>query len=142
MAFGSLVHYKPSSEKKLAELDKYGSRKLHGIFAGYHLHAGGRWSGDYLIIDAANYRKRLAGSRIPVYRIKEVTPVTPLKSPVKDGTIESLPEEVEETKVPLGHVPSIVEQARPGEWDHIPVDSVPGGPRRKRTPRVPMIWES
>ena len=28
-----------------------GSKRLQGIFAGYHLHSGGRWSGDLLLYD-------------------------------------------------------------------------------------------
>ena len=55
--FGAYITHMPSSDKKLAELSKYGSKQLPAIFIGYHLHAGGRWSGDYLVVDADNYRK-------------------------------------------------------------------------------------
>ena len=90
------------------------------------------------MIDAANYRKRVEGRRIHVFRIKEITLVSPLQLPVKDGAVESLPEEIAETKLPLGHVPSIAEQASPGQWDHIPVELVPAGRRQRRHNRALM----
>eukprot|EP00959_Pyramimonas_sp_CCMP1952_P429207 8989397-Pyramimonas_sp.AAC.1 len=33
------------------------------LFMGYHLHSGGRWSGNYLVIDTATYAKSPDGER-------------------------------------------------------------------------------
>ena len=113
--FGALVQYKPSSKRETELLSKFGSKMLPAIFVGYHLHSGGRWSGDYLVIDATAYQKRLDGSRIPVHRVKELYYSSPAKFPVQDGTIESLPEEVSEAATALGETPSNAEQKPSGK---------------------------
>ena len=113
--FGALIHYTPSSERELALLGKFTSRTLQGIFLWYHLNSGGRWSGDYLVVDAAAYQNIFEGARIPVHRVKDTATLVPTKFPVKDGTIESLPEEVSEKTTPLGHTPSIAEHSQPGK---------------------------
>eukprot|EP00959_Pyramimonas_sp_CCMP1952_P462952 9484103-Pyramimonas_sp.AAC.1 len=41
-----------------------------GFFMGYHLHSGGRWSGDYLVIDAATYAENPGGEHWHVHRVK------------------------------------------------------------------------
>jgi hypothetical protein len=49
--FGAAVGYKPNSPKDLDRLQKFGDKTLLGLFVGYHLHAGGHWSGEYLVVD-------------------------------------------------------------------------------------------
>ena len=138
--FGALIQYKPSSKRETELLSKFGSKMLPAIFVGYHLHSGGRWSGDYLVIDAAAYQKRLDGSRIPVHRVKELHYSGPAKFPVKDGTIESLPEEVAEAANALGETPSIIEQSLPGKWDHILSDTPPVGTQAE--PHSDLRWNA
>ena len=89
--FGAMVQYKPSAKREVGAIKKFDSRMVPGIFIGYHLHAGGRWSGDYLVLDAEAYRKRMEGANIPIHRIKEIHLGDSMRFPVKDGTIESLP---------------------------------------------------
>ncbi len=139
--FGALIQYKPSSKVEVKLLSKFGSKMLPVIFVGYHLHSGGRWSGDYLLVDAAAYQKRLDGSRIPVHRVKEIHYVGPATFPIKDGTIESLPEEAAEAAVPLGETPSVLEHALPGGWDHILAEVPPAGTRDSADDELKDVWE-
>ena len=43
--FGAAVDFMPQPDTKL---DAMGGRTMPGLFVGYHTHAGGIWSGDYL----------------------------------------------------------------------------------------------
>jgi hypothetical protein len=68
------------------DLPKFGSRTKRGIFMGYHLHSGGRWSGDYLVMDEEAYRSRDADNLVPVRRYKEVWPEEPTRFLVPDDS--------------------------------------------------------
>ena len=50
------------------------AKTIPGVFIGYHIHAGGLWSGDYLVADLAPFRQDcdVAKSKVKVHRIKEV----------------------------------------------------------------------
>ncbi len=61
----------PSSEKAVV-FQKFGARTRGGIFVGSHLNSGGRWSGDYLVVDAERYCNRRENLPVPVYRVKEM----------------------------------------------------------------------
>ena len=84
--FGSLISFKPSgpSAKKIP---KFAPRTVEGLFMGYHLHAGGKWSGDYYVISRTSYEEKDAERDIYLKRVKEVFPSAPLKFPIKDGTL-------------------------------------------------------
>ena len=49
--FGCEIKYKPISKDDLTHCHKYGDKMLPGIFVGYDIKAGGKWSGDVLVID-------------------------------------------------------------------------------------------
>eukprot|EP00959_Pyramimonas_sp_CCMP1952_P096626 2019733-Pyramimonas_sp.AAC.1 len=52
------------------------------------LHSGGRWSGDYLVLDMATYAKNPDGDLCHVHRVKDITiPDGKFIFPVKDGTL-------------------------------------------------------
>ena len=117
--FGALVDYKPSSKREASDVKKFDSRTLPGIFIGYHVHCGGKWSGDYLVLDVAAYKARTEGAIVPVHRIKEVIPAEPFSFPVREGTIESLASEQNESQTVLGESPSFTEnEITPTMWDH------------------------
>mgnify|MGYP003320934909 CR=1 FL=1 len=42
----------PSSKQEVDMMQKFGPKTRPGIFAGYHSFNGGKWSGDYLVVDA------------------------------------------------------------------------------------------
>ena len=52
LPFGCSVEYKPESERETNKLHKFGSKLRPGIFMGHHSHNGGKWSGDYYVVDA------------------------------------------------------------------------------------------
>ncbi len=95
-----------------------------GVFIGYHLRAGGRWSGDYLVLDAEAYRKRMEGASVPTHRIKEIHFGDSMRFPVKDGAIESLPEEVREMSWPLGSSASAADATEPSMCDRDRGDTI------------------
>ena len=49
------MHYKTAAEREVKDTKKFDARTRPGIFMGYELHSGGRWSGDGLVIDAEIY---------------------------------------------------------------------------------------
>ena len=49
--FGALIRYLPSAEKELGKRDKFDASLRNGIFVGYRMHTGGRWTSQYVIID-------------------------------------------------------------------------------------------
>eukprot|EP00959_Pyramimonas_sp_CCMP1952_P088227 1845871-Pyramimonas_sp.AAC.1 len=49
---------------------------------------GGRWSGDYLVLDTATYAKNPDGDQCHVHRVKDIiSPDGKFTYPVKDGTL-------------------------------------------------------
>ena len=57
--FGCQVIYKPSDTRKLAEgmkHEKWDAKGRIGIFAGYKLHPGYGWKGEYLVWDRASFQ--------------------------------------------------------------------------------------
>ncbi len=54
-------------------VESMGAKIIPGAFIGYHVHAGGLWSGDYLVADLAPSRKDcdVRRSKVKIHRIKE-----------------------------------------------------------------------
>ena len=48
--FGAAVLHKPA-ETATSQNPKFGPRMKPGIFVGYFLNSGGKWSGDLLVVD-------------------------------------------------------------------------------------------
>ena len=53
--FGALVRYLPNSERELEKREKLDPALRDGIFVGYRMHTGGRWTEQYLVLDAEAY---------------------------------------------------------------------------------------
>ena len=51
--FGSRIFWKYLNPDMVKEAAKFDATTRDGIFMGYHLHAGCRWSGDYLVMGTA-----------------------------------------------------------------------------------------
>ena len=85
--FGALVDFMPQPDFKVVSM---GAKTIPGVFIGYHVHAGGLWSGDYLVADLAPFRQDCdeAKSKVEIYRAKEVvknhTGNSPFQSPDGD----------------------------------------------------------
>ncbi len=52
---GTLVDFMPKNDMKLEPI---GSKAIQGVFLGYRVHAGGLWSGDYIVADYTPLKKR------------------------------------------------------------------------------------
>ena len=87
LPFGCLVHYKPASIREKESLQKFGPRMTQGIFVGYHLHSGGKWSGDYKVLDVNMYRDRPEHCAVHVHRIKEIHAAGPAEFPIKGAKL-------------------------------------------------------
>ena len=77
---GALVDFMPQPDYKVLSIR---AKTIPGVFIGYHIHAGGLWSGDYLVADLAPFRQDcdVAKSKVKVHRIKEVVKNTWANSP-------------------------------------------------------------
>ena len=42
------------------KVESMGAKTIPGVFIGYHIHAGGLWSGDYYVAALAPFRKKNA----------------------------------------------------------------------------------
>ena len=78
-------------------LPKFGERTRRGIFMGYHLHSGGKWSGDYLIMDEEAYFQAIDRRRVPVLRVREVVPAMSARFPGRELVENRSPVSVETT---------------------------------------------
>ncbi len=54
--FGAYVDFMPQNDTKIESM---GGKIIPGVFIGYHIHAGGLWSGDYLVADYSPIQERL-----------------------------------------------------------------------------------
>ncbi len=54
LPFGSLVDFMPVPQKMVDNMP-FTPKMTAGIFAGWHMHAGGKWSGDYYIYPLADF---------------------------------------------------------------------------------------
>ena len=70
--FGAAVDFKPTIEGS-ATHPKAGSRGLEGLLVGYHTNPGGSWSGDFLVVEEAAFRRSAGSKKIRVYRTKTVS---------------------------------------------------------------------
>ena len=65
-----------------------GDKTREGIFVGYHCHPGGKWSGDYLVIDAQDMRHADSIRSYHARRIKDIVAPDYVTFPVRAGTIK------------------------------------------------------
>ena len=57
MVFGQRIRYLPSAKREVDEQKKFDARLRDGIFAGYRMHSGGLWTGQYLVFDAERFQE-------------------------------------------------------------------------------------
>lgn len=70
--FGASIEYNPASIKEKTAIQQFSPRAVRGIFAGYHFHSGGVWSGGYLVYDESSLRKATAWHYVHLHRIREI----------------------------------------------------------------------
>ena len=86
--YGALVQYKPNNPDVADSLHKFAPRTRPGIFAGYHLHHGGKWSGDYLIYDLERLSQATDYHQVHIVRVKEVVKPEQFTFPVASGDVQ------------------------------------------------------
>ena len=69
--FGCLIDFQPIPSKASQE-PKFAPKAVPGIFLGYHMLAGGRWKGDYIVVDLRDLDRNPDTAHVHVQRIKEV----------------------------------------------------------------------
>jgi hypothetical protein len=69
--FGALVDFMPQNDTRVESM---GAKTIPGVFLGYHVHAGGLWSGDYYVVALSPFRASCdeVKSKVKIHRIKEV----------------------------------------------------------------------
>ena len=65
--FGAKIYYLPSAERELEKREKLDASLRTGIFVGYRMHSGGRWSGQYNIWDMEAHAEIQHGSNRCAY---------------------------------------------------------------------------
>ena len=101
-----------------------------GIFVGYQINSGGKWSGDYKVIDVKMFRDRPEHRAVHVHTIKEIFAPGPAEFPVKEGKIVPLHEDDEQEDDPREEEEAHDSSEELTIWD-IPSDVPPeaeGGP--------------
>ena len=70
--FGASVRYMAMKDGEVLRELPLGDKTREGIFVGYHCHPGGKWSGDYLVIDAQDMRHADSIRSYHARRIKDI----------------------------------------------------------------------
>ena len=71
--FGAAIEFKPNPE--LVQAEKFENKCVAGVFIGYHIQPGGKWSGDYYCLsmkDIASQKAVPRPTRSHLHRIREV----------------------------------------------------------------------
>ena len=71
---------------------------------GYHVHRGGKWSGDYLVVDAEMYAARAENLSAHVHRVTESVFDDNLSFPIRDGKLTALLTDPQESRRALGEL--------------------------------------
>ena len=65
--FGSKIRYLPSAEREVEKREKLQASLRTGIFVGYRMHTGGKWTSQYMVVDSEAYGEIQEGSGNTVY---------------------------------------------------------------------------
>ena len=84
--FGAQIRYKPQGPLA-QEAQKFEDRTRLGLFMGYHMHSGNRWSGDYLVLDAEQFTNSSEGRSCHVHRVKDILPPARFTFPIRTGEL-------------------------------------------------------
>ena len=81
LPLGAKVQFRPPTPVLKAQ-HKFAPRTRAGIFLGWHMLMGGRWSGDYLVGDLQDFE---AGAKnVRIYQIKELVQPEVIELPFKE----------------------------------------------------------
>ena len=55
LPFGCKIRYLPSAEREVEKREKIDPALRDGVFVGYRFHTGGKWTGQYCVLDFEAY---------------------------------------------------------------------------------------
>ena len=70
-------------------MPKFGPKTRHGVCVGYHVHNGGKRSGDYFVVDAEALASCPSSQTVYVHRVKEIVPDDKLNLPIRGGSLKN-----------------------------------------------------
>ena len=72
--FGAAVRHLPFRDRRneSSVVPSVGDKTSPAVFIGYHMHPGGRFSGDYLMVDYASLVNSSTPAEVPIRRVSEV----------------------------------------------------------------------
>ena len=79
LPFGSEAGYLPPGYVRKAA-HKFAPKSRKGLFLGWHMLLGGKWSGDYIVADLADFEEGRHNAR--VYQFKELIQPNDINSPL------------------------------------------------------------
>ena len=97
--FGALIDYMSIKDGKAVKDHPLGPKTRPGIFMGYAQHHGGRWAGDYMVLDAETLASADKIQGLKPLRIRDIVVPPVITFPVAAGKIKQPDESATE---PLG----------------------------------------
>ena len=90
LAFAFLLgpfSFKPSGPRA-KHLRKFDPKTTDGIFIGYFVQSGGKWSGDYLVVSKHDFESTDSERDVHIQQVKEVFPPVIRSFPVVSGAFQ------------------------------------------------------
>jgi hypothetical protein len=81
--FGALVDFRRSNTRD--PVGKFTPKAVAGIFLGYHLQPGGKWSGDYIVVELQELKAQRHYKHASIQRVKEAAKPCEFAFPLKKG---------------------------------------------------------
>ena len=86
--FGASIRFMPMRHGEAVRAHPVGEKTSDGIFVGYHTHPGGKWSGDYWIIDVSDMVNADSVFFVHARRIGNIVVPDYATFPVRDGVVK------------------------------------------------------
>ena len=86
--FGSSCRYMPLDQGKVVKDHPVGDKTFPSIFLGYHSSPGGKWTGDYWVIDAETLAHADSIHHVKPLRVKDIVVPDYPTFPVRDGSLK------------------------------------------------------
>ena len=69
--FGCHVLYRPASQKDRTRTPEFGDKWLHGIFVGYWLNSGGRWSNQLIVVGWEELEEATSAGKVSIKQFQQ-----------------------------------------------------------------------
>ena len=91
--FGEKIEFLPSQKDLIQDTHPFAPKVREGLFIGYVLASGGRWAGQYMIIDKKKFESRPANRKVTCNVVKEIIVPNEPSFPVALGLWKPKPAE-------------------------------------------------